>query len=309
VIFTTIKSDATRVAALLSGEIDMMDPVPVQDIDRVRNNPTTTVMTGPELRTIFLNMDSFRDELLYSSVKGKNPFKDARVRKAFYQAIDIEAIKTRVMRGNATPSALLISPLLYSRSAEFKRHPYDVEASKKLLTEAGYPAGFEVEMDCPNDRYVNDEAICQAVAAMLARANVKVKLNAQPKAKYFEKAGPGSAKPYDSSFNLLGWTPGSFDSWNVIENLASCRDATGKGSPFNYGGWCNPKVSEINAKILVEIDVKKRDQMIADAFKIIHEEVGLIPLHQQALAWGVAKNTKIVQRADNQILFYWATKE
>ena len=112
VIFTTIKSDATRVAALLSGEIDMMDPVPVQDIERIKSSPNVTVMTGPELRTIFLNMDSFRDELLYSNVKGKNPFKDARVRKAFYQAIDIEAIKSRVMRGNSAPSSILISPLL-----------------------------------------------------------------------------------------------------------------------------------------------------------------------------------------------------
>ncbi len=150
------------------------------------------MLTGPELRTIFLNMDSFRDELLYSNVKGKNPFKDPRVRKAFYQAIDIEAIKTKVMRGMSTPSALLISPLLYSRAHEFKRHPYDVEAAKKLMAEAGYPDGFELTMDCPNDRYVNDEAICQAIVAMLARINVKVNLLAQPKAKYFEKAGPAA---------------------------------------------------------------------------------------------------------------------
>ena len=307
VIFTTIKSDATRVAALLSGEIDMMDPVPVQDIERIKSSPNVTVMTGPELRTIFLNMDSFRDELLYSNVKGKNPFKDARVRKAFYQAIDIEAIKSRVMRGNSAPSSILISPLLFSRAAEIKRHPYDVEASKKLLAEAGYPNGFEVTMDCPNDRYVNDEAICQAVAAMLARANVKVQLNAQPKAKYFEKAGP-TAK-YDSSFNLLGWTPGSFDSWNVLGNITHCRDASGKGGQFNYGGYCNPKVDELADKILVESDTAKRDVMILDAFKIVHEEAGIIPLHQQTLAWGVSKKTKIVQRADNQILLYWVNKE
>nr|PZN82578.1 MAG: ABC transporter substrate-binding protein [Pseudomonadota bacterium] len=307
VIFQTIKSDATRVAALLSGEVDLIDPVPVQDIERIKNNPTTDVLTGPELRTIFLNMDSFRDELLYSNVKGKNPFKDPRVRKAFYQAIDIEAIRTKVMRGMSTPSALLISPLLYSRAHEFKRHPYDVEAAKKLMAEAGYPDGFELTMDCPNDRYVNDEAICQAIVAMLARINVKVNLQSLPKAKYFEKAGP--AAKYDSSFNLLGWTPGSFDSWNVIANLASCRDADGNGSQFNYGGYCNPKVDELNRQILVETDLEKRDDLIAQAFRIIHEEVGLIPLHQQSLAWGVSKKIKIVQRADNQILFYWAQKE
>ena len=307
VIFTTIKSDATRVAALLSGEIDMMDPVPVQDVDRVKSNPTTTVLTAPELRTIFLNLDSSRDELLYSNVKGKNPFKDARVRRAFYQAIDIEAIKTKVMRGMSTPSAILISPLLFARSGEFKRHPYDPDAAKKLLAEAGYPNGFEIAMDCPNDRYVNDEAICQAVTAMLARVGVKVTLNAMSKARYFEKAGP--TNKYDSSFNLLGWTPGSFDSWNVLANIAGCRDAAGKGAQFNYGGYCNSKVDALAKEILVESDTKTRDDLIAQAFKIVHEEAGLIPLHQQALVWGVSKKVDIAQRADNQILFYWAKKQ
>jgi peptide/nickel transport system substrate-binding protein len=309
VVFTTIKSDATRIAALLSGEVDLVEPVPVQDMERIRTNAAATVMTGPELRTIFLNMDQMRDELLYSSVKGKNPFKDVRVRKAFYQAIDIEAIKSRVMRGLSVPSAILISPSLYGRSAEFKRYPFDVEASKKLLAEAGYPNGFDITMDCPNDRYVNDEGICQAVAAMLARANVKVTLNAMPKAQYFEKAG--SPKKFDSSFNMLGWTPGSFDSWNVITSLAGCRDADGKGKVhsgalFNYGGYCSPAVDALATKILVENDTAKREQMIFEAFKIIHDEVGVLPLHQQSLAWGVSKKVTIPQRADNQILFYWA---
>jgi len=307
VVFQTIKSDATRVAALLSGDIDMMDPVPVQDIERIKASPNATVLTGPELRTIFLNLDSFRDELLYSNVKGKNPFKDVRVRKAVYQAIDMDAIHNKVMRGMSTNSAILISPLLYARAGEFKRHPYDVAAAKKLLTEAGYPQGFEVELDCPNDRYVNDEAICQAVAQMLSRIDIKVKLNAMPKAKFFEKAGP--TKKYDSSFNLLGWTPGSFDSWNILENIIGCRDADGKGGTFNYGGYCNKRIQELNKLILVEADTKKRDEMIYEAFKINHDEVGVIPLHQQALAWGVSKKVKIVQRADNQILFYWATME
>ena len=307
VIFQTIKSDATRVAALLSGDIDMMDPVPVQDIERIKNSPNATVLTGPELRTIFLNLDSFRDELLYSSIKGKNPFKDVRVRKAVYQALDMEAIHSKVMRGMSVNSAILISPLLFARAGELKRHPFDVAAAKKLLSEAGYPTGFEVEMDCPNDRYVNDEGICQAVTQMLSRIDIKVKLNSMPKAKYFEKAGP--SKKYDSSFNLLGWTPGSFDSWNVIENIIGCRDADGKGGTFNYGGYCNPKITDLNKKILVETDTKKRDEMILEAFKINHDEAGVIPLHQQALAWGVSKKVKIVQRADNQILLYWVTMQ
>jgi peptide/nickel transport system substrate-binding protein len=245
-----------------------------------------------------------RDELLYSNVKGKNPFKDVRVRKAFYQAIDMEAIHAKVMRGMSANSALLISPLLFARAGEFKRWPYDTAAAKKLLTEAGYPNGFEVTLDCPNDRYVNDEGICQAVAQMLSRVDVKVKLNAMPKAKFFQKAGP--TDKYDSSFNLLGWTPGSFDSWNVIANIIGCRDAAGKGGTFNFGGYCNQRIEELAQKILVETDNAKRDEMIAEAFRINHEEAGVLPLHQQALAWGVSKKVNIVQRADNQILFYWA---
>ena len=304
VVFQTIKSDATRVAALLSGDIDMMDPVPVQDVERVKSSPNVRVLTGPELRTIFLHMDSFRDELLYSNVKGKNPFKDARVRRAVYQAIDMDAIHTKIMRGLSANSAILISPLLFARAGEFKRWPYDVAAAKKLLTEAGYPSGFEVGMDCPNDRYVNDEAICQAVAQMQARVGIKVKLNAMPKSQYFEKAGV--SQKFNSSFNLLGWTPGSFDSWNVIANIIGCRDADGKGGLFNYGGYCNRDIDELNKKILVETDIAKRDAMIAQAYRINHEEAGVIPLHQQALVWGVSNKVDIVQRADNQILFYWA---
>jgi peptide/nickel transport system substrate-binding protein len=121
---------------------------------------------------------------------------------------------------------------------------------------------------------------------------------------YFEKAGP--SQKYNSSFNLLGWTPGSFDSWNVIANIIGCRDADGKGGLFNYGGYCNREIEALNKKILEETDIAKRNAMIAEAYRINHEEAGVIPLHQQALVWGVSNKVDIVQRADNQILFYWA---
>src|SRR6478736_9350663 len=222
IIFTSIGSDATRVAALLSGEVDIIEPVPVQDISRVDSSPNAQVLKGPEIRTILLGMDTLRDELLYSSVKGKNPFKDVRVREAFFKAIDVELIKTRVMRGLSTPSALMIAPQLFALSKDFTRPKFDPDGAKKLLTEAGYPDGFEVTMDCPNDRYVNDAAICQAVVGMLARIGVKVTLLAQPKALYFAKIlKPGG---YKSSFYLLGWTPGTMDSQNVLHDIMGCRD-------------------------------------------------------------------------------------
>jgi peptide/nickel transport system substrate-binding protein len=307
VVLRAIASDATRVAALLSGDMDLIDPVPVQDIARIQASTNATVLTAPELRTIFLNMDSMRDELTHSNVKGRNPFKDARVRRAFYQAIDIEAIRTKVMRGMSQPTALMISPVLFPGGREVQRWPYDVAAAKRLMAEAGYAGGFELTMDCPNDRYVNDEEICQAVAAMLARIGVKVALNVLPRAQYFEKTGP--TRKYESSFNMLGWTPGSLDSWNVLANLVACRDASGKGGTFNFGGYCNRHIDELTGKILLEPDTAVRDGMIGEAFRLLHQDAGIIPLHQQSLAWGVAKGVHVVQRADGHIRFAWVRKD
>jgi len=306
-VFTTIGNDATRVAALLSGDVDFIDPVPLQDVQRINSSGAAEVLQGPELRTIFLGFDQMRPELKHSNVKGKNPFKDVRVRKAFYLAIDENAIADRVMRKAAVPSALMISPLLFDLSKDFKRPAADVNEAKRLLTEAGYPNGFEVEMDCPNDRYVNDEAICQAVTAMLARAGIKINLNAQPKSKYFAKVLQSGG--YDTSFFLLGWTPGSFDSWNVLANMYACRDEKGKGGNMNLGGYCNEKVEDLTKKILIESDKTKRDGMIKEAYQIAQEQdYAFVPLHQQALAWGISKKLKVAQRADNQILLYWFNK-
>jgi len=308
IIFTPIGSDATRVAALLSGEVDVIEPVPLQDIARVNSSPNASVLTGPELRTIFLGMDQTRDELLYSNVKGKNPFKDIRVREAFYKAVDVELIKTRVMRGLSTPSALMIAPQLFPLSKDFTRPKFDPDGAKKLLTEAGYPDGFEVTMDCPNDRYVNDAAICQAVVGMLARIGVKINLLAQPKAQYFAKVlKPGG---YQTSFYMLGWTPASLDSQNVLYDIMGCRDdpKSSRGEA-NLGGYCNKKLDALADKVLLETDTAKRDLLIKEAFEIGAADYGYIPLHQQALAWGVSKKVKLTQRPDNQVLLYWATKQ
>ncbi len=299
VVFTPIGNDATRVAALLSGEVDVMEPVPVQDIDRVNSSANTRAITGPELRTIFLGMDQKRDELLYSNVKGKNPFKDKRVRQAFYQAIDIEGIKKTVMRGASNPSAQLVGPGINGFQPEMKRLPYDVEAAKKLMAEAGYPNGFEVSMNCPNDRYVNDGRICQTVAANLSRINVKINLQAETKGTYFPKV-----LRRDTSFYMLGWTPATYDAHNVMNAIMRCVDDKGAGQ-FNLGAYCNPKVDELTLKVQAETDKDKRNAYIKEAFDLHAADVGHIPLHQQALAWGVNKKVKLVQLADNFMYFKW----
>jgi peptide/nickel transport system substrate-binding protein len=297
-VFTPISQDATRVAALISGELDLAYPVPLQDWKRLENAPGVKPLHGPEARTIFLGMDQTRDELLYSSVKGKNPFKDVRVRKAFAHAIDINAIKDKVMRGASTPSALMIAPQINGFVKELNTWwKYDPKMSKKLLADAGYPDGFKVTMDCPNDRYVNDEKICQAVAAMLARVGVKVDVLAQTKSKYFGKVL--SQNNYDTSFYLLGWTPGTFDAYQAIEPLIMCRTKPGGHGLFNLGGYCNDRIDELGPKIQSETDQAKRQEMIAEVFRIHKEEVGHIPLHQQPLSWGVSDKVSVVQRPDN----------
>jgi peptide/nickel transport system substrate-binding protein len=302
VVFTLIGNDATRVAALLSGEIDVMEPVPLQDVERIKGSPGYTVLQGPEMRTIFLGMDQKRDELLSSSVKGKNPFKDKRVRQAFYQAIDIETIKSRVMRGAATPTALLVAPSVRGFQPDMnKRVPYDVEAAKKLMAEAGYPTGFEVGMNCPNDRYVNDAAICQAVAANLARIGVKVNLTAETKVSYFPKV-----LRRDTSFYLLGWTPSTTDAHDALYNLMATPTDKGQGQ-YNLGAYSNPKIDELTTKIQTETDVAKRGEMIREAFKIHQDDFGTLPLHQQALAWGYIKKVSLVQLPSNYMYFQWVT--
>jgi peptide/nickel transport system substrate-binding protein len=300
VVFTPIGNDATRVAALLSGEVDVMEPVPVQDIDRVNASANAKVLVGPELRTIFLGMDQKRDELLYSSVKGKNPFKDKRVRQAFYQAIDIEGIQKTVMRGASRPTGLMVGPGINGFSADQnKRLPHDPEAAKKLLAEAGYPSGFEVTMNCPNDRYVNDARICQTVAANLSRIGVKVNLAAETKGTYFPKI-----LRRDTSFYLLGWTPGTYDAHNALNALMACPDDKGAGQ-FNLGSYCNPKVDQLTKGIQSETDKDKRAAMIKEAFEVHAADVGHLPLHQQSLAWGVSKKVDLVQLADNFMFFKW----
>lgn len=302
VVFTPIGNDATRVAALLSGETDVMEPVPLQDVERIKASPNLTVLQGPELRTIFLGMDQKRDELQSSSVKGKNPFKDVRVRRAFFQAIDEETIKSRVMRGAALPTALMVGAAVRGFQADMnKRLPYDVEAAKKLLTEAGYPNGFEVGMNCPNDRYVNDAAICQAVAANLARIGVKVNLQAETKVTYFPKI-----LRRDTSFFLLGWTPSTVDSHDTLSAIMSTPNEKGQGQ-FNLGAYSNPKLDDLTAKIQSEVDEKKRNEMIREAFKIHQDDVGHIPLHQQALAWAFHKNVALTQLPNNYMYFKWVT--
>jgi peptide/nickel transport system substrate-binding protein len=297
VVFRPIAEPEARAAALLAGDIDMVYGVRPQDIDAIAKAPHLRIIQGPELRTIYLGLAVGRSELVMSSVKGKNPLQDIRVRKAFYQAIDEDAIKAKVMRGFAVPTALMVGPGVNGFDAALNKRllPYDPEAAKKLLAQAGYPNGFEIGMDCPNDRYVNDEGICQAVVAMLARIGVKIDALIQPRARYFAKV----LGDYKTDVFLLGWAPAATaDAQDMLVNVLATRSGKGRGD-FNAGGYSSPALDTLIDKIQVETDKEKRQGMLRVALKIAKEDIPTIPLHQQVLLWAARDTVELVQPADD----------
>lgn len=296
VVFTPIANDATRVAALVSGEVDLMEPVPLQDIQRLQSDPKLKVLQSPELRTMYLGLDVGRDELLFSSVKGKNPLKDLRVRRALYQAIDIETIRSKVMRGAALPAGLPLAPGVRGHEADLdKRLAYDPAAARKLLAEAGYPEGFELGLHCPTDRYVNDAEICQAVSSMWTKVGVKTTLSAETKSLYLPKA----LKREVSAF-LLGWQPASNDAHNTLWALLNTPGKDGQGR-FNLGSYSNPRLDELTQQIGVEADPAKRQALMRTALTLVNTELPLLPLHTQNLAWGARRAMDLVQPPDNSV--------
>ncbi len=302
-----IPNAATRTAALLSGQVDFVYTVPPADEEKLRKDPNIKVASGRETRVVYLGFDQERNELLESNIKGKNPFKDVRVRLAFWMAIDEDGIVKSVMRGNAFPVALMVGQGISGYYKDLDVRPkYDVAAAKKLLADAGYRDGFEVGMDCPNDRYVNDESICKAVVSMLAKIGVKVNLLAQTRSKYFAKIlRKGDFTQGQTSFFMLGWSPGStYDAADVFQQLIETPSADKKGGAFNPGGYANKKVDDLADMAAQETDPKKREAQMREMEKIQRDEVGHIPLHQQAIVWAMTKKVDVIQRADNIFMLY-----
>jgi peptide/nickel transport system substrate-binding protein len=293
--FHVISSAATRVAALLSGEMDMIYDVPPQDRARIEKAPGIKLIQNPELRTIFLGLDMWRDELPTSNVKGKNPLKDRRVREAFALAIDEPTIVQRAMTGLGHPTWMLWGPGINGYNPALDVRPKaDVLKAKQLLAEAGYPNGFSIGFDCPNDRYVMDEQICTAITSMLARIGIKAALSAQPKAQYFAKVLPPKR---DTDFYLLGWTPATYDAHNVLYTLIG-SPGDGRGE-VNVEGYINPEMDALIDKIAVETDQATRNGMIDDATRILQHDLPLIPLHQQVIVWAAKQNIDLAQPADD----------
>lgn len=287
-----ISSAATRVAALLSGEIDLIQPAPLQDAARVEAAPGVRMLENPGLRTIMMGFN-LTDTLNDGNVE-ENPLQDIRVRRAIKHAIDIDLIQERIMRGKSRNTAALIAPEVPGFAPELnERLPNDPDLARELLAEAGYPDGFAFNVNCTNDNYVNDEGICQAMAAMLARVGLEPRLVAEPRQLHFERAQAGRTDMF-----MLGWaTLPMLDGFSVLS--AMLHTPEGSYGTWNPGQYSNPRVDELTQAIAVELDEEARIAMMVEAFSIAKEDLAWLPLHQQPLAWAAREGVEIHQSADD----------
>lgn len=300
--FTPIQNPATAVAALISGDVDMINPVPIQDAERLDGRDGVSVIRGIEARVIMLGFAHEADQLKYGTDQGKdNPFRDVKVREAVAKAVNVPAILQTIMRGSAAPESQLVSPAMRGYAKGLSERPaFDPEAAKALLAEAGYADGFSFGLKCPNDRYLNDEAVCQAVVSMLAQIGVKAELDAMPVRNYWPEL---RADNYD--MYLLGWSPGTFDHEHPIRFLVHTQ--TDKLGSWNFGGYSNGRIDELLPMIQSEINDEKRQAMIDEVAGIYQEDHVYVPMYVQPLVWGVRENISLTQRPDNFFILRWVT--
>jgi len=304
VVYRPISSGPTRIAALLSGELDFVLDPPPTDVDKLRAQKGVKVVEGQEWRVIHLGFDQYRDELQYSSVKGKNPFKDRRVRLAFYHAIDVEALRTKVMRGAAAPTgSIAFAPAAGDGETE-ARYPHDPALARKLLAEAGYADGFEVRLDCPNNRYINDEKICIAVSAMLARVGIRAPVHAEPMVSFSPRLDKR-----DASFFLIGIGGSGSDPQTSLTLVAHSENATSGDGRFNSGRFADAELDKFIDAMKTEMDTTKRNAMIRAAFIKLHEGAYLIPLHRQMLPWAMRDGVQVVHTPWNALNLRWVRME
>ena len=298
VSFVPIRTDATRLAALASGEVDLVLDPPFQDVERLKRDPRLQLMQTTDLGEQYLAFDQASAELADSDVKGRNPFKDVRVRRAVYHALNVDLIVAKVLRGQGTPTGALLSPTVDGSPAELdKRLPHDPAKARALLAEAGYPNGFSVTLDCVNIAY--RENTCQAAAAMLTQVGIRTTLRSSPTNQFFPKLS-GST----TSFAEFGFTPQP-DAWSTLNALFRTK-APGSGT-FNAGRYSNPKLDTLIDNIRTEPDLTRRRAQIGVALRLIADDLPLVPLYRRTLTWAMAKNVQAVQWANDAIELRWVS--
>ncbi len=293
IVHTPIQNAATRVAALLSGEVDLIQDVPVQDLGRVAGTDGLDVRTAAQNRVIFFGMNMGAADLDTDNVEGVNPFADARVRQAMNMAINRDAIKQVVMRGQSQPAGMIAPPFVNGWTAELDAATTDIAAAQALMTEAGYGDGFTVQLDCPNDRYINDEAICQALVGMLAQIGITVNLDAMPKAQFFPMISNRA-----TNFYMLGWGVPTYDSEYIFNFLV--HSAEGDRGSWNATGYSNPQLDAQIQSLASEIDLDTRNDTIAAIWDVVQAETIYLPVHHQVLNWGMKSGVGIEVDPEDQ---------
>ncbi len=303
IVYTPIQNPATRVAALLSGEVNFLQDMPVQDISRVNDAPGLVVKTAPQNRVIFFGMNQGADDIEADNVEGKNPLADVRVRRAMSMAINRDAIKQVVMRGQSQPAGMIAPPFVNGWTAEMDAEAKtDVAAAKALMAEAGYGDGFSIRLDCPNDRYINDEAICQAAVGMLGQIGITVNLDAIPKAQHFPKI---TDKKTD--FYMLGWGVPTYDSEYIFNFLVHGRESD--IGTWNGTGYDNDALDAKIVSLASNTDLEARNADIAAIWRVVQDEQLYIPIHHQVLNWGMSDKLGIdVDPEDQPMVKYFSVK-
>jgi peptide/nickel transport system substrate-binding protein len=302
VTLVAIRSDATRLAALVSGEIDLVLDPPYQDIERLKREGAIKLVQTVDLGQQYLTFDQTRDELEGSDAKiggqPRNPFKDLRVRRAVYHALDVDLIAQKVLRGQGVPTGAFLSPKVDGAPAELdKRLPYDPARAKALLAEAGYPNGFSVTLDCVNVPW--REAVCQAMTSMLTKVGIRANLRTSATNQFFPKLTGATA-----SFMEFGWTPNP-DAWASLNALFRTWDPSGGGT-FNAGRYSNPKLDVLIDGMRVEPDLTRRRAMVGVALRLVHDDLPFIPLYRRTLNWAMAKKVTVVQWPTDYTELRWA---
>ncbi|SFZ83373.1 peptide/nickel transport system substrate-binding protein [Devosia enhydra] len=304
VVFTPISSPPTRIAALISDEVDLVLDVPSQDVQRLESTEGVKVLTRNDTRTVFFGFDLGSEDLEYASVEG-NPFLDVKVRQAVAYAIDAEAISQRIMRGLSRPTGMVISPdnLGYAEDLDAV-HPVDIEKAKALMVEAGYPDGFRVTLDCPTDSYVNGDQICRAVATMLAPIGIQLDLNLLPRAQFLPKLWER-----DTSFYIMGFNSPYFDGTYFAETVLMTQDqATGEGI-YNYSGNGDAELDALVTEAKDTLDRDGRAEKLKAVYSWVAENQLYVPVHQQLIVYAMRDRVDTNVRADGWFDIRFATIE
>ncbi len=303
VTFKILTNSAARVAALLSGDVQMIETVPTADIAKLGKDPKYSLSDKVSNRVIYvhLNQSTEKSPPFVTAKDGKpldkNPFRDARVRKALSMAINRDAIAERLMEKKAVPAAQLLPDFFYGTSKKLKPAKFDPEGAKKLLAESGYPAGFAMTIHGPNNRYINDDKIAQAIAQFYSRIGIDAKVETMPSAVYFTRA-----TKLEFGYMLLGWGTESGEQGSSLRSLLATYDRDKGMGVTNRGRYSNPEFDKVLSQALVTMDDRKREALIQQAAEMAMGDTALIPIHYEVSTWATAKGFRYTPRTDQYTL-------